>query len=401
MFVESRATLTETHCRYFLQAGHVGIGSVINQTQLRLDTEIVAQSVPDRKFFRPELDALRLFAFLSVYLYHCSYLPQNRGGTLKQALVYSGAFGMCLFFFLSSYLITTLLVKEFAKTGTINVPFFYARRVLRIWPLYFAFLAFCYLVLGRIYPFYAPTWKSLLAFVLLAGNWWAMIGPVASPIFPLWSISLEEQFYLFWPTLFKRLSRKNFERMAWLTIPVSLVSVAVLRYAGAPWWVIWWNTLGQVQFFGMGAVLALHGDWMPSAISARKRGLCFMLGIAAWMVGGLANYVDGGLAPVALSFSYAFALVGVLLLFRSFFGAKNIPQCILYFGKISFGLYVLHQIALDLTSLAWNHYLPSASRMPICAIALLATATLAHLSFTYFEKPFLRYKQHFTVIATR
>ncbi len=96
-----------------------------------------------------------------------------------------------LFFALSSYLITELLIREHRPTGTLNIRAFYARRVLRIWPLYFFALFLAAPSLPREY---------LAGFALLSGNWMcALAGFPASPFALLWSVSIEEQFYLAWP----------------------------------------------------------------------------------------------------------------------------------------------------------------------------------------------------------
>jgi peptidoglycan/LPS O-acetylase OafA/YrhL len=101
-------------------------------------------------FYRPELDVLRFFAFFAVFLTHSlthsadtwvSYgLPRSLG-MLLAAVAGAGAFGVSLFFMLSAYLITTLLLGEKQTTNDVHLRSFYFRRILRIWPLYFFMLA--------------------------------------------------------------------------------------------------------------------------------------------------------------------------------------------------------------------------------------------------------------------
>ncbi len=162
------------------------------------------QSQPSA-FYLPELDFLRAFAFLGVFCSH--WIPARpeyyveRGlpvivARLIDAVSLFGADGVMLFFCLSSYLITQLLLKEIAKNGRVDVPAFYARRVLRIWPLYLAFTA-----LAAALPFFDHEQefgaKAGLAFLLFSGNWiWALGGTLNTVAVPLWSISVGEQFYL-------------------------------------------------------------------------------------------------------------------------------------------------------------------------------------------------------------
>src|SRR6266699_1803055 len=100
-------------------------------------------------FYHPEIDVLRFGAFFLVYLWHAlpltpaTYLHLGFGRLLTRVLVgfiHGGAYGVDLFFALSSYLITELLLREYRSRGSINIRAFYARRILRIWPLYFVAL---------------------------------------------------------------------------------------------------------------------------------------------------------------------------------------------------------------------------------------------------------------------
>jgi peptidoglycan/LPS O-acetylase OafA/YrhL len=118
-----------------------------------------------------------------------------------------GAYGVDLFFVLSAYLITELLFREKEQRGTLDVKGFYVRRLLRIWPLYYVFVPLAFAI-----PFFNPgrefSVRYLLPFLMLAGNWSLTLqgwhaGPV---VIPLWSISVEEQFYLLWPPIVARLT---------------------------------------------------------------------------------------------------------------------------------------------------------------------------------------------------
>lgn len=98
---------------------------------------------PPSRFYRPELDVLRFLAFSMVFIDHS--LPYDgvfTDGRLLGSIRYAGGFGVCVFFMLSSFLITDLLEREHAVTHTIQLRAFYVRRILRIWPLYFSFLFF-------------------------------------------------------------------------------------------------------------------------------------------------------------------------------------------------------------------------------------------------------------------
>src|SRR5215218_7670570 len=132
------------------------------------------------RFYHPELDLLRFFAFLAVFMHHA--LPRDAayytGAGVPPAVTQwlltakeAGSFGLDLFFALSAYLITELLLREHASQGSFSISAFYIRRALRIWPLYFIFLALTVLVVPTIFPkdSFGPIY--IVSFTLFVGNW--------------------------------------------------------------------------------------------------------------------------------------------------------------------------------------------------------------------------------------
>jgi peptidoglycan/LPS O-acetylase OafA/YrhL len=186
-------------------------------------------------FYRPELDALRFFAFFGVFI--CHTLPAEQGyysahhfphwaGELLQATSKAGAYGVDLFFLLSSYLITELLLREKDATGRLDVLAFYKRRILRIWPLYFTFIGMAW-ALTLVDKTQQLSVSYIAAFLLLAGNWISVFqGNPHSVVAPLWSVSIEEQFYLLWPLLVRK---ARMSRIA-ITACAMLVASSIFRY---------------------------------------------------------------------------------------------------------------------------------------------------------------------------
>src|SRR5215469_2773011 len=156
------------------------------------------------RFYLPELDSLRFFAFFAIFLWHIRPIAgwvavaphRNVTETLPIALWRAGEFGVDLFFTLSAFLITELLTREKFQFGRIDVRSFYVRRILRIWPLYFGFLGVLFLSLAILPGAHVP-WRALPGFAVFLGNFVMYRGvfvPLSLGI--LWSVSLEEQFYL-------------------------------------------------------------------------------------------------------------------------------------------------------------------------------------------------------------
>ena len=145
-------------------------------------------------FYRPELDALRFFAFAAVLVHHGPDAP----GFLGIARM-AGGFGLSMFFLLSAYLITELLLREREQSGRIAWNLFFARRALRIWPLYYAALGVAILI-GRLHPVFWINGIGAASMSVFISNW-ILVSSSLGLVGALWSISVEEQFYLIWPPI--------------------------------------------------------------------------------------------------------------------------------------------------------------------------------------------------------
>jgi peptidoglycan/LPS O-acetylase OafA/YrhL len=399
----------------------------LNQPYVPL--RLIRATAGDR-FYRPELDLLRFFAFISVFLYHGlpGFVPTRHSGFAVQATLFettikgAGRFGVCLFFLLSAYLITELLIREKTNTGTIHVKSFYSRRILRIWPLYFAFL-FAGVLLGLAIKEYRLESRRIAAFLLLAGNWYvARVGCSANPIAPLWSISVEEQFYLAWPWVVKLGGRAWTCIASMIVLPLSYAFLyglsRVVADAGSN---IWLNSLVQFQFFALGALLALYlRGSVPSLGLASRMGV-FVAGLTSWLIADSVLRLDRAEVSPSSSWvvtGYAFVALGCLLFFVSFVGLlpRWVPKPLVYLGKISYGLYVFHMLCLSvswrlfwlsesqrssLQTTGWDGVFLGGRVVLILLVAMGMTVLCAVLSYRFLERPFLSIKERFTFIRSR
>ena len=185
-----------------------------------------------RRFYQPELDGLRFYAFLGVFV--CHTLPSSgrlsiagcicRCRGCGAAIAKSGAAGVDLFFALSAFLITVLLLRERQQTGGISLRLFYLRRILRIWPLYFVVIAVAVVLAHTVAEQILP-WYYVAGYLLFVGNWvHAVFGHPQSICSPLWTVSIEEQFYLVWPLLMKMLGRRGMIVAAMVTFLLATLS---------------------------------------------------------------------------------------------------------------------------------------------------------------------------------
>ena len=229
---------------------------------------------------------MRFVAFLMVFL--CHAIPVDEDSThWLNALDNAGAFGVPVFFCLSAFLITELLTVEKSRTGTVNAKAFYVRRILRIWPLYFLMLGFGFTV-SRLHPGWAIPVRGLVAYLLLVGNWYtARHGTLTSGIGPLWSVSVEEQFYIVWPILVLFLTRRRLGivcAMGWILSQLTLIYLCHENAAIVP--TIWANSLVHLQYFVLGAGLSLFIQGGVTANPFRYETGAHLLGVAVFLFGG-------------------------------------------------------------------------------------------------------------------
>jgi peptidoglycan/LPS O-acetylase OafA/YrhL len=369
------------------------------------------RKAPHPAFYIPQLDCLRFLAFFLVFLHHNipvgNKVLQHFGPSVQQMVIIirdSAGFGLSLFFFLSSYLITTLLMLEKSTSETINLRSFYARRVLRIWPLYFAFLALVAIV-GHWCPAHHISIARFAAMSVLAGNWFSIfsgLGPFV--IGPLWSISVEEQFYVIWPGMFRSLSLRTFVWFTALLGGASLVVTAILAHRGSTSLDLWMNSVSECIFFAGGGLLALlvRAHRRPDL---RYAVLMMIGGGALWFIlEATCKINDRNIQPTPFDAAggYLLAAIGCTLLIVGalHFPTRLVPGPMVYLGKISYGLYVFHALAMYLgrrIPRSWVFRVPGLELI----VEFLITLALAAVSYKYFEKPFLKLKRRFELVKTR
>jgi peptidoglycan/LPS O-acetylase OafA/YrhL len=375
---------------------------------------------PAQRFYRPELDALRFFAFLCTFAFHwMDYVPFDTKvhHTLFDVLT-AGAFGVPIFFLLSSFLIVELLLREREQTGDVHIKSFYVRRILRIWPLYFA-VFYGLVILGHWVPDISPHQPiAWLAFTFFAGNWYIMRhGWIAGSVDPLWSIAVEEQFYIAIPLLTRYGGRKLLTATSVLLVAISyMVSVhyAHLVYSGESGQ--WVNSWFQFQFFAAGALLAISLHGRVPRWSFPIRLILFAVAIILWIVPVIAFDVksyDGHPTVSGAIVGWLMVLAGAVLFFLAVLGIpeRYVPRWLVYLGRISFGLYMFHSLLFHLVfSLRPGLLQAAVLALHLPAIAAPAIGTVlvfalsiatAATSYRFFERPFLKLKERFTFVRSR
>jgi len=357
----------------------------------------------------PGLDSLRFLAAFFVVLGHIPLnqaslgLPHPSWGTF----FFRAAPAVSFFFTLSGFLITYLLLDENEQTGTIGVRRFYLRRVCRIWPLYFAVVfagLFLYdALLPRLGIPYRVEYGLPLALVLygaLLPNLMNSLYNVGGILNPLWSIGVEEQFYLGWAPAVKRF-RRHLPALCWAVLAASfaLFCLARLDVFGAQRAK---GFVGQLRFHYMAAgalaAWALHERRAAflrlAPFASRVLQVILLLLLLDYYLATVIHW--GWLGDEALQLVlYPWLIVEVAASSRSIVRLGN--RALEYLGTISYGIYMLHMFAVYATSAAFKT--AGWGRLPLplylaayYAIAFGLTFLLAHLSYRLFELPFLRLK---------
>lgn len=340
----------------------------------------------------PELDGLRGIAILSVLVHHQLTTFSLRAGFL----------GVDLFFVLSGFLITGLLLTEFENTKSISLRNFYMRRVLRLGPALLLYLLACVLVTYYTQLIELTREFKLIAIALVyATNWRMAFGWDSSldPTAIIWSLSIEEQFYLVWPLVFLGCLALKLRR-SFIVAGLGFVIFAIIvhRYllldAGADLTRLYYGSDTRADSLLMGCLFALLPGTGVRARRKRWLGIAGVLsaaGLAYLIV--TSNFSDlflyrGGYTVVAL-------LAGVVI-----FVAANSPPRMLsaafqwrplrWFGKVSYGLYLWHWLVVRSTSFYYLGYWEPWAKFAL-AVGIAST------SFYLVERPFNRLKTRFAI----
>jgi peptidoglycan/LPS O-acetylase OafA/YrhL len=353
---------------------------------------------------------LRFFAFFSVFLFHSTcqspeYFTQRHLplwlARLLSGVTNAGSHGVDLFFVLSAYLITELLLREKETRGSLDISSFYLRRILRIWPLYYFFV-----LLAALVPFLNPqgafSLRYVIPFLLLAGNWSTVLfGPTGSVAEPLWSVSVEEQFYLAWPPIVAQLSNRGIVIAVAVMVAVANLARLIALALHSTAWQIWANTLTHLDAMAGGILLAvlLRGH-------VRLTGLWLRVGLIAAAIApivfiGYFDEVHVGVSWAAVLVASPVIAVSCTSIVFAVVGMQLRAQTLRYLGKISYGLYVYHLTCIRITDrvlhLRWGVF--GIAMRTVAALGL--TIVVAAISYRFLETPFLNLKRRFTHIDSR
>jgi peptidoglycan/LPS O-acetylase OafA/YrhL len=375
------------------------------------------------RIYFPNLDALRFISAISIVIFHTEQLKLRHGGETLKWLVYFEHWAnidVSVFFVLSGFLITFLLLKEKKAKGSINLKDYYIRRTLKIWPLYYTVMILAFFLL----PFFASGFYGNYTWGLEDHFWISLVGVIfflpclpgsggrlPESIGPSWTVRVEEAFYLFWPVIIRK--SKRFIRTCCIII------VAVLAIRGVP--------VLLKLLYGNNPVNAIRIDELAKLLLEYRVSCMAIGGIAAYLLiennQKILNWLFRKDVQIMVYTIFAILLLlrvvipianqefySVLTAFLILNLAAN-PVSVIkigskwmaYLGSLSYGLYMYHPImrilSLEAVKYLFNKDVAGWQMEALYfGFTIGSTIIVSMLSYKLLEKPFLNLKKKFSFI---
>lgn len=368
----------------------------------------------------PNLDGIRAFACISVFIEHVFLYLNKRELQSGESWFHShfiqgaGAMGVSLFFVLSGFLITYLLIREKEARKTIHIGFFYMKRILRIWPLFLLITITGFFILplamGR---FDGQTVSDHLPWFLTFTNNFDRIltgfsGSGNDSLGVLWSVAVEEQFYLLWPLLILLCSKRLFPYLAVLVIAGSVMfryyncgHANVLTYHS-------FSVAGDLAIGGFTAYLAFHSAAFRNFFATQKAGfrIAMLLFLAILVFNHrlfLEANINAVLGRLLLSIAFAWIIADQCFAGRNRFALGRIPF-LTQIGVISYGFYCYHMLVITgfqklNVAAGWTGTSAAFFYTELVA-AFAVTLGISWLSYRLLEKRFLKLRSRFDAMKT-
>lgn len=372
-------------------------------------------SSKETSLFFPNLNGVRFIAAFWVIVHHIEQYKEKFG--YDNQLFYTrfirliGPLGVFLFFVLSGFLITSLLLVEKERTNTINIKNFYMRRVLRIWPLYYftVFLGLFVLphipylnIAGETELIQVDFTEKLILYLLILPNIVTGVFKHIPYLSQNWSIGVEEQFYYFWPWVIRqtKASRLLIIMIVFFLTFYITRSLTVLYMPEIGLWKYLNEFIKSLRITCM--ILGAIGAYFTYfQLNSKLVQLIFHKGFQVFLYGTLILMLSFGVYLPGVN-QEIYALIFTLIIMNL---AKN-PDSILslenpvfnYLGKISYGMYMYHTIAVVI-GVKISHSFGN-SNFVSYPISYILTIIMSGLSYQYFEKPFLKIKDKFTTVKS-
>lgn len=349
----------------------------------------------------PGLNGLRAIAALAVVISHITISLERFNLSIPLGLTKGwdlAGFGVTIFFALSGFLITYLLLTEKSKS-TVHIKYFYLRRILRIWPLYYLYIILVFFVIAVSHLSYPKT--SIPYYIFFSANIPFIISVPIPLLHHYWSLGVEEQFYLFWPWILKKTNQ---------TLLVTIIMAGFL--------------IGLQIYFRH--VFDQTGFRLPYQIIHVTRFQCMLIGaIGAQLYyannivfrlscNKIIQFISWGVIGVVSINKFHFrhdldheivSVVTVILIYGQITknGIINLENRTMdTLGKISYGIYVYHPMIMFLSAFLFAKLpLNPAIKFPVIYLSIVVLTILtARFSYEFLEKRFLDLKKKFEIVKS-
>ena len=371
-------------------------------------------SQPLKQTYFPNLDALRAIAAIFVVLGHIELLKPNFNfETLPfiPLLKTGSSIAVTLFFVLSGFLITCLLLNEKEKKQKIFLKEFYIRRTLRIWPLFFLTLFICYIIVPKFFPSFSANacWFSFMLNALFLTNITYVINQLPPLGTAVWSIGIEEQFYIFWPLVLKKKKLQSLMKLlVCIILAIYILKVAFVYFSSYGAFIHKMRILINITRYDcllLGAVGALLYKGCIIKIGRLQINYSFFTSFAAQVILYLLLFIS----IVANTFYHLpiihqwYSFLFMIMILNMATNEKSIVKIdnyiLNYLGKISYSIYLLHMFVIatlfKFLLPYWQHNDFITQNIIIYSLVIFSTIIVASISYYLIEKPFFRLKEKF------
>lgn len=378
----------------------------------------------NKRLYFKNLDSIRFIAALMVFLQHGMRQTfeslASKGTFLSRffTAISSGGAGVSIFFVLSGFLITYLLITEYEEQGKITIKNFYIRRILRIWPLYYAVVIFSFFLYPLMKSFVGMSSDSqskVFYFLTFLSNFDVIniqkycSGQDVASQNVTWSVSVEEQFYLFWPLLFTFLPRR-----AWI-YAISAVIIGSLTFRilhNADGVVLYFHTFSVLMDLGIGGLFAyaiknnLRIRTFFESTSTLTHAILFAVFFILLIWGDLLFSFSYAPALGRVAFSLCFVMIIASQAMTTRDSVLNLGKFSFAnrWGKYTYGIYLIHPIALTFVEISMRVAHIKSTAFPVLLgtgiAGFILTLLMSWVSYEFFESRFLALKDKFAVIKS-
>jgi peptidoglycan/LPS O-acetylase OafA/YrhL len=350
---------------------------------------------------------------------------------LSPFVTFGGYFGVIFFFVLSGFLITYLLLQEKERTQTIGIKQFYIRRILRIWPIYFLMIFLGFFVFPQIPWFGIPSqerilrdqfWLSLITYATMIPNFgFAYVMESIPNLGQLWSIGVEEQFYLFWPILiaFSRNYLRTILTFIAILLSIKIGSVLLIKvfFAGPK------INPDLLQFTPADVFQRFLSSLKFESMAVGALGACLLIEKRTLYLNIIYHRSTQMIAIAALP---AIILFTPTALYKALYLLLSVPCLIIimnvgcnpnsilrlrnkslnYLGKISYGIYMYHLACIAFTYHLVDYFvelppqISSTQNLLIYTISIFTTIVVSAISYKFLEQPFIQRKEKYAIVKS-